>query len=84
MPQWVDAAGFRALLALLGTNAAGIGTSSINAYEARVSALPLPPAEKEDVEGVLNGLYETMDEGMAVLVWLCVVMGCSVGGVCGL
>jgi hypothetical protein len=47
--QWLTADGFRALLALLGTNAAGIGSSSVNAYEARLSTLDLPAGEKEEV-----------------------------------
>ena len=53
--------------------------SSVNAYEAVVSKLELPPAETEEVsfcfkcdrpflmtgkvEAVLNGLYDTMEEG---------------------
>eukprot|EP00052_Salpingoeca_macrocollata_P011322 m.87129 g.87129 ORF g.87129 m.87129 type:complete len:428 (-) comp18005_c0_seq1:37-1320(-) len=60
--KWVALDGFRSLLAMIGTNGAGIGTSSIAAYDRVLTALPLPEAEKAEIEEQMNSLYEVMQD----------------------
>jgi hypothetical protein len=52
-------------LALIGTNGAGVGTSSLAAYDKAVTALPKPPAAQAALDGLMDGLYEAMQDESA-------------------
>ncbi|XP_063230285.1 histone-lysine N-trimethyltransferase SMYD5 isoform X1 [Bacillus rossius redtenbacheri] len=58
--QWLTPEGFVSLLALVGTNAQGVGTSPLSAWVSRVSALPLGPGERARVDAFVDELYEAM------------------------
>jgi hypothetical protein len=47
--------GFRALVALVGRNGAGVGTSAIAAYDAKVTALEMDDIERLRLDTLLNG-----------------------------
>ncbi|XP_074659216.1 protein-lysine N-trimethyltransferase SMYD5-like [Tubulanus polymorphus] len=54
--------GFRSVIALLGTNGQGIGTSALSVWEKNVDKLPVTDAEKQQIESYLDKLYEDMDK----------------------
>lgn len=53
--------GFESLLALLGTNGQGVGTSAISQWVQKTSELPLPESERDCVEKFIDKLYEDLD-----------------------
>lgn len=59
--QFLTMEGFQSLLALLGTNGQGVGTSAISQWVTRSSELPLPEAEKQQLDNFIDKLYEDMD-----------------------
>lgn len=62
--QWFTPDGFRSLLALIGTNGQGIGTSSFSRWVRNVSALELPREERIQVDKLIDHIYDEMEEGM--------------------
>ncbi|CAG9859514.1 unnamed protein product [Phyllotreta striolata] len=54
--------GFLSLLALIGTNGQGVGTSAIGEWIKHVEKLPLPDDEKKAFDVFLDQLYDQMDE----------------------
>jgi len=61
--QWFTPDGFRSLLALVGTNGQGIGTSSFSRWVKNVSALELPKDERIYIDKLIERIYDAMDEG---------------------
>lgn len=60
--QWLTLSGFRSLLALIGTNGQGIGTSSFADWVRNVSELDLPDKQRETVDALIDGLYSKLDD----------------------
>lgn len=60
--QWLTLSGFRSLLALIGTNGQGIGTSSFADWVRNVSELDLPDPQRESVDVLIDNLYNKLDE----------------------
>lgn len=54
--------GFQMLLAIVGTNGQGIGTSAISQWVTKSSQLTLPDAEKDRLDSFIDKLYENMDQ----------------------
>lgn len=61
--QWFTPDGFRSLLALVGTNGQGIGTSAFSRWVKNVSALDLPNEQRIQVDKLIDRIYDEMDEG---------------------
>ncbi|KAB0796753.1 hypothetical protein PPYR_10814 [Photinus pyralis] len=59
--QFLTLEGFQSLLALIGTNGQGVGTSAVSQWVTRSSELPLPDAEKQQLDNFIDKLYEDMD-----------------------
>lgn len=60
--RWIDFIGFRSMLALIGTNGQGIGTSSFADWVRRVSELDLAETQRESVDLLIDNLYNKLDE----------------------
>lgn len=60
--QWLSLSGFRSLLALIGTNGQGIGTSSFADWVRNVSELELPDSRREALDKMIDNLYNKLDE----------------------
>lgn len=61
--QWFTPEGFKSLLALVGTNGQGIGTSAFSRWVKNVSALELPREERIQVDKLIDRIYDDMEEG---------------------
>ncbi|XP_076295395.1 SET and MYND domain containing, class 5 [Lasioglossum baleicum] len=64
--NWFTPDGFRSLLALIGTNGQGIGTSAFSVWVKNVSALDLPREERIFVDKLIDRIYSEMDEAVGV------------------
>ncbi|EGI62525.1 PREDICTED: SET and MYND domain-containing protein 5 [Acromyrmex echinatior] len=62
--HWFTPDGFRSLLALVGTNGQGIGTSSFSRWVKNVSALELPKDERIYIDKLIERIYDAMDEAV--------------------
>ncbi|XP_066595985.1 histone-lysine N-trimethyltransferase SMYD5 isoform X2 [Prorops nasuta] len=60
--DWFTPDGFRSLLALVGTNGQGIGTSPFSRWVKNVSALELPKEERIQVDKLIDRIYDDMEE----------------------
>ncbi|KAH9520079.1 SET and MYND domain-containing protein 5 [Bulinus truncatus] len=60
--QWFTAEGFHSLLALIGTNGQGIGSSSFSCWVKNTEKLSLGDAEKKQLDDLIAQLYEQLDE----------------------
>ncbi|KAK2578816.1 hypothetical protein KPH14_012034 [Odynerus spinipes] len=60
--NWFKPEGFRSLLALIGTNGQGIGTSAFSRWVKNVSALELPENERIHVDKLIDRIYDDMEE----------------------
>lgn len=56
--------GFLSLLALIGTNAQGVGTSAIANWATKAENLPLETKDKEVLDSFLDQLYQQMEENV--------------------
>lgn len=54
--------GFRCLLALIGRNGQGIGTSPFSVWVANVGKLELPEEERKKVDQLIDDMYDKLDE----------------------
>lgn len=60
--QFLTMEGFQNLLALIGTNGQGVGTSAISQWVTRCSELPLSDnGERQQLDNFIDKLYEDMD-----------------------
>ncbi|XP_012283489.1 SET and MYND domain-containing protein 5 [Orussus abietinus] len=62
VPEWFTPEGFRSLLALIGTNGQGIGTSAFGCWVKNVSALEMPRDERIQVDKLIDRIYNDMEE----------------------
>ncbi|KAI4487400.1 hypothetical protein M0804_005549 [Polistes exclamans] len=60
--NWFTPEGFRSLLALVGTNGQGIGTSAFARWVKNVNVLELPENERIHVDKFIDRLYDDMEE----------------------
>ena len=51
------------MIALVGTNGQGVGTSSFSRWVKNVSALELPVDQRIQVDKLIDHIYDEMDEG---------------------
>ena len=61
--QWFTPEGFKSLLALVGTNGQGIGTSAFSRWVKNVFALELPRDERIQIDKLIERIYDDMEEG---------------------
>lgn len=54
--------GFQMLLAVIGTNGQGVGSSAISQWVTKSSELPLSDSEKTQLDSFIDKLYEDMDQ----------------------
>lgn len=59
--QFLTLEAFYSLLALIGTNGQGVGTSPISQWVSRSTKLDLPEKEKEELDAFIDKLYEDID-----------------------
>ncbi|CAL1291107.1 unnamed protein product [Larinioides sclopetarius] len=59
---WFTADGFRSLIALVGTNGQGIGTSAFGVWVKNCDSLDLSPEEKEKLNVFIHDLYESIEK----------------------
>lgn len=60
--HWFTPDGFKSLLALIGTNGQGIGTSPFSNWVKNVSSLELPNDERIQVDKLIDRIYDDMEE----------------------
>lgn len=53
--------GFQSLLALIGTNGQGVGTSAVSQWVTKCSNLRLPLEQKKELDAFIDTMYENMD-----------------------
>ena len=61
--QWLTPEGFRSLIALVGTNGQGVGTSAISVWVRNCTNLDLPPEEQDKLDQIINQLYDDLEKG---------------------
>ncbi|CAK9807474.1 Histone-lysine N-trimethyltransferase SMYD5 [Anthophora quadrimaculata] len=64
--HWFTPEGFRSLLALVGTNGQGIGTSAFSRWVKNVSALELQREERIQVDKLIDRIYNDMEEAVDI------------------
>ncbi|XP_063988465.1 histone-lysine N-trimethyltransferase SMYD5 [Diachasmimorpha longicaudata] len=62
VPHWFSPDGFRSLLALVGTNGQGIGTSAYARWVKNVSGLEMPDDRRMEIDKLIDQIYDAMDE----------------------
>uniref|UniRef100_A0A182Y7F6 SET domain-containing protein n=1 Tax=Anopheles stephensi TaxID=30069 RepID=A0A182Y7F6_ANOST len=60
--RWLTPDGFRSLIALVGTNGQGIGTSSFGDWVKNVGACKMEDKERQAVDELIDDLYSKMDD----------------------
>ncbi|XP_023722899.2 SET and MYND domain-containing protein 5 [Cryptotermes secundus] len=60
--QWLSPDGFQSLMALVGTNGQGVGTSPFSEWVKKVSELELAADEKQQLDSFIDKLYEDLNE----------------------
>lgn len=58
--QFLSPDGFQSLLALIGTNGQGVGSSSFSAWRQNVEKLSLSPAERQNINTFIDKIYDDM------------------------
>uniref|UniRef100_V9KWB1 Protein-lysine N-trimethyltransferase SMYD5 n=1 Tax=Callorhinchus milii TaxID=7868 RepID=V9KWB1_CALMI len=62
LARWFTPEGFLSLLALVGTNGQGIGTSSLSQWVHGCDALELPAQEREELDAFIDQLYKDIEK----------------------
>lgn len=60
--HWLTPEGFQSLLALVGTNGQGVGTSPLSEWVKKVSVLQLSETEREKVDTFIDKMYDDIEE----------------------
>ncbi|XP_021926458.1 SET and MYND domain-containing protein 5 isoform X2 [Zootermopsis nevadensis] len=60
--QWLLPDGFQSLVALVGTNGQGVGTSPFSEWVRKVSELELPTDDKQQLDSFIDKVYEDLNE----------------------
>ncbi|KAL0276332.1 UNVERIFIED_CONTAM: hypothetical protein PYX00_003923 [Menopon gallinae] len=61
VPQWATPNGFQTLVALVGMNGQGIGTSAVSDWVKNTETLPLEAEEKDTVDKFITKLYDDFE-----------------------
>ncbi|XP_066248603.1 histone-lysine N-trimethyltransferase SMYD5 [Euwallacea similis] len=59
--QFLTPEGFQSLIALIGTNGQGIGSSPFSAWRQNVEQLDLPSPEKEEINSFIDKIYDDIE-----------------------
>ncbi|XP_066150687.1 histone-lysine N-trimethyltransferase SMYD5 [Euwallacea fornicatus] len=59
--QFLTSEGFQSLIALIGTNGQGIGSSPFSAWRQNVQKLDLPPTQKEEINSFIEKIYDDFE-----------------------
>ncbi|CAH2003454.1 unnamed protein product [Acanthoscelides obtectus] len=62
--QFLTLEGFQSLLALIGTNGQGVGTSAISQWVKNVTEMELPEMERKGIDKFIDWLYDQMEENV--------------------
>ncbi|CAH1173460.1 unnamed protein product [Phaedon cochleariae] len=62
--QFLTFEGFQSLLALIGTNGQGLGTSAISQWVKNTGTLPISQEERENLDSFVDNLYIQMDSNV--------------------
>lgn len=65
--QWLTPEGFRSLVALVGTNGQGIGTSPLSRWVRNCDAVEISTEEREKLDQLIDNIYDQLDKGESVL-----------------
>ncbi|XP_068087175.1 histone-lysine N-trimethyltransferase SMYD5 isoform X2 [Anabrus simplex] len=60
--HWLTPEGFRSLVALVGTNGQGVGTSPLSQWVKHTSDLMISSEERQELDSFIDKLYEDLDE----------------------
>lgn len=60
--QWLTPVGFQTLVALVGRNAQGVGTSPFSEWVKKVTALELSADEKRKLDSFIDRVYDQLDD----------------------
>lgn len=64
MLKWLTSAEeFRSLIALVGLNGQGVGTSVFSEWVKKITELNLPESEKQNLDLLVEQIYDDMDSG---------------------
>lgn len=62
--KWLTSAeDFRSLIALVGLNGQGVGTSVFSEWVKKIAKLNLPESEKQNLDVLVEQIYDDMDSG---------------------
>lgn len=61
--QWLTPEGFRSLVALVGTNGQGIGTSPLSRWVRNCDNLEIPDEERKKLNDLIDDVYEQLEKG---------------------
>jgi SET and MYND domain-containing protein 5 len=56
--------GFLSLIAMVGTNGQGVGSSALAEWAKNAGELDLPQSEKDELEQFIDNLYNNLEDGM--------------------
>jgi SET and MYND domain-containing protein 5 len=56
--------GFLSLIAMVGTNGQGVGSSALAEWAKNAGELDLPQSEKDELEQFIDNLYNDWEDGM--------------------
>ncbi|CAB0036575.1 unnamed protein product [Trichogramma brassicae] len=62
VPEWFTEEGFRNLMALIGTNGQGIGSSPLSKWTKNFEALELPKNERKHIDEIIDKIYDDIDK----------------------
>ncbi|KAG1651291.1 SET and MYND domain-containing protein 5 [Nymphon striatum] len=66
--NWFTEEGFRSLIALIGTNGQGIGTSPLSKWVINCDKLELAPTERESIDKVIDEIYENINQESGIFI----------------
>lgn len=64
--QWLTPEGFRSLVALVGTNGQGIGTSPLSRWVRNCDSLEMTTGEREKLDHLVEDIYEQLEKGKKI------------------
>lgn len=64
--QWMSPEGFLSLIAMVGTNGQGVGSSALAEWAKNAGELELPQEEKDSLEEFIDNLYSNLEDGKLI------------------
>jgi len=58
--------GFLSLIAMVGTNGQGVGSSALAEWAKNAGELDLPQSEKDELEEFIDNLYNNLEDGKQI------------------